>query len=473
MVRSFTRFNPFPPTTVQNGDAFVFHKWISTIAPLLVSDTYSEDTWRTARPWLDFKAVRRCHYKYLASSLGSVKCGNHIVTDAMIAKAVTYEKAITRVFDHGDGETIRDIITKLYEPCARPTTCRTELLKSVNDELLARGLSSVAQSSIGWRDALNELGLSGASTQFRKVKMQLRKDCTDEFVQVIRLHFEPHDEEIPFEAVRNCIGRYLAHQSRNISDHELAIERAARTTGLFLKPTTKDIIDYILRHYAPVMEYTADRKEIICVLNEYFVPRPYDDPIWDVVFKQIEGADHLAPKIGINYKEIILQGYEYDTHATTHICKVSSYVSSRVGDMFQHVFFRAAVRRICNEKTTLLPLRKRRKIPWDNILHLHCKRGKSKHTVPYLNVVLESMGFTPYHETHKVWDYVHAKGVQPRLNVLAMIRKSCTVTQRKSSRREILLHINATYNLDLTEESLEWRYAMTHFSEGDLTLTPN
>ena len=83
------------------------------------------------------------------------------------------------------------------------------------------------------------------------------------------------------------------------------------------------------------------------------------------------------------------------------------------------------------------------------------------------------MVFRPYLDTHKVWDYVHAKGVQPKLNVLDMIRKSCTVTQRKSTRREILMHINATYDIDLTEDSLEWKYAMTHFSEGDLTLTPN
>lgn len=473
MVRSFTRFNPFPPTNTPNRDGFVFHKWISAIAPLLASETYNEETWRTARPWLDFKSVRRCHYKYLETSLGSVKCGAHIISDAMISKAVTYEKAINRVFDHSNGDTIRDILTKLYEPCLRPITLRSDMMQAVNKELLSRGLNSVAQSSIGWRNALNELGLSGASTQFQKVKMQLRKDCTDEFVQVIRLYFEPHDEEIPSEKLRNCIGRYLAHQTRNIEEHELSVLRAIRTTGLFLKPRIQDVVSFILKHFAPVMEHTADQKYIIAVVNEHFLPRPYDDPIWKVVFKQIEGAEHLAPKIGIKYQDIILQAYEYDTHATTSVTQVSSYVRERVGEMYREVFFKAAVRRLCHEKHTLLPLRKRKKIPWDTILHVHCKRGRSKHTVPYLNLVLKSRGFTPYHHTHKVWEYVHAKGVQPKMDILAMIRKSCSVTQRKSSRKDIRLHINATHGLELEEDSLEWQYAMTHFSDGDLPLTPN
>jgi len=473
MVRSFTRFDPFPDTSRPNRDLFVFHKWICTISPLLASDTFNEETWRTARPWLDFKTVRRCHYKYLEGSLGRVKCGKLIVTDAMIAKAVTYEKAINRVFDHSDEGLVKEIIQKLFEPCARPTTCRTDLMKAVNEELLARGKNAVAQSSIGWRNALCDLGLDGAPTQFQYVKMQLRKDCTDEFVQVIHLNYEPHDEKVELSAVRNTIARYLAHQNRNIAEHELAVDRAVRTTSLFLKTKTEDVVGHIRKHFAPVAEYKANRKTIIDVVNELFVPRPYDHPIWDVVFKQIEGAEHLAPKIGIDYEQIILQGYEYDSHATTPVYQVKEYTQKRVEDLFQAVFFKAAVRRICKDKNTLLPLRKRKKIPWDNIIHIHCKRGRSKHTVPYLNTVLKSMGFIPYHHTHDVWDYVHAKGVQPKLDVLAMIRKSCSVTRRTSTRKVILDHINVTYDLDLAEDSTEWIYAMTHFSDGPLTLTPN
>ena len=54
-----------------------------------------------------------------------------------------------------------------------------------------------------------------------------------------------------------------------------------------------------------------------------------------------------------------------------------------------------------------------------------------------------------------------------------MIRKSCSVTRRTSSRQDILRHINAHYDLELVEDSPEWVYAMRHFKDGPLSLTPN
>ncbi len=432
MVRSFSRFDPAPEGNRQNRDLYVFQKWISSVAPLLVAGTYNEETWRTARPWLDFTAVRRCHYKYLQGSLGKVKCGEHIISDAMIAKAVTYEKAINRVFDHSDADVVRDLITKLFEPCLRPITTRTAMMNAVNDELLARGMSSVTQGSQGWRNALIELGLDGIKTQFQRVKMQLRKDCTDEFVHVIELNYEPHDEEFPLEKVRGTIARYLAHQKRNIAEHEMAVDRAIRKTSLFLKPRVEDI-----------------------------------------AFREILGSDCLAPRFGVDYDTLIQERYEYDPHATTPYAEVRDYISSKVGEVYQAYVFKAALRRICKKNHSLLPMRRRQQIPWDNILYMHCKRGKSKHTIPFLNIVLEQMGYTPYDKSHAVWEFVYAKGVQPKIDVLHMIRKSCSVTRRTSSRQDILRHINAHYDLELVEDSPEWVYAMRHFKDGPLSLTPN
>ena len=75
--------------------------------------------------------------RILGGSLSSVKCGPHIVTDKMIAEAVTYEKSITRIFDHSDAETIRDIIVSMYEPCPTGVTKRMDMMKRVNDELVS------------------------------------------------------------------------------------------------------------------------------------------------------------------------------------------------------------------------------------------------------------------------------------------------------------------------------------------------
>lgn len=391
----------------------------------------------------------------------------------MIAKAVTYEKAINRVFDHSDADVVRDLITKLFEPCLRPITTRTAMMNAVNDELLARGMSSVTQGSQGWRNALTELGLDGIKTQFQRVKMQLRKDCTDEFVHVIELNYEPHDEEFPVEKVRGTIARYLAHQKRNIAEHEMAVDRAIRKTSLFLKPRVDKISDRIRKLYIPVAGHTTDRKHIIDVMNEAFVPRPYDHPIWDIAFREILGSDSLAPRFGVDYDTLIQERYEYDPHATTPYAEVRDYISSKVGEVYQAYVFKAALRRICKKNHSLLPMRRRQQIPWDNILYMHCKRGKSKHTIPFLNIVLEQMGYTPYDKSHAVWEFVYAKGVQPKIDVLHMIRKSCSVTRRTSSRLDILRHINAHYDLELVEDSPEWVYAMRHFKDGPLSLTPN
>jgi hypothetical protein len=130
----------------------------------------------------------------------------------------------------------------------------------------------------------------------------------------------------------------------------------------------------------------------------------------------------------------------------------------------------AARTRMCKERSEWLPIRKRRKIPWDNIIHDHCKRGQSKHTVPYLNYVLKSMGFDPIHPTNDVWEYVFAKGVQPKVNVLHLIRTCTTIADIKTSREDILYHVNNTHDFALTEDSLEWGYAMTHFADGALPL---
>lgn len=473
MVRSFSRVDPFPQGLRRDNETYVFLKWIATLAPLLVADTFTEDTWRSARPWMDFTMVRRCHYKYLETSLGSIKAGKHVVTDAMVAKAVTYEKAITRIFDHSDAETVVEIIRDTYEPCLRKTTLRTDILKTVNAELLARGKNAVAPSSLGWRNAMSQLGISGASTQFQRVALKPRKNCADEFVQVLHLYYKSARKKIPFEDLRDTIALYLSSQCRDIKDHELSVVQAVRKTTLWLKPRTETRVAYIEKYFAPVLGFEADRKSIVDVVNEKFVPHPHDHPVWDIVFSQIKGAESLAPRIGVDYQDIILHAFEYDAHATMNVLEVQKYVHERVGDLFQLPFFRAAIRRVCKHKHTLVPMRKRKHVPWDNIVHMHCKRGKSKHTVPFLNVVLTSMGFTPYHRNHTVWEYVHAKGVQPKWNLLDMIRKSCTVTQRRTPRKEILEHLNVTYNTEFTLESVEWQYAMTHFKDGDLRLVPN
>ena len=470
MVRSFTKCNPFPHGVQHGAHMYVFHKWISAISPLLVNNRFEEESWRTARPWLDFKSVRKCHYEYLASSLGSVKCGPHIVTDAMIKKAVTYEKSVTRIFDHSNADIIRDIITQMYEPCNKENLARSVMMKAVNDELVARGLNTVGQASIGWRNALTELGLHGARTQFKKVRMQARKDCTEEFVHVVDMLFEPSETPCDESLLRNNIGRYLAHQKRNIEDHELAIIRMLRRTGLHLKLRVTNVVDIVLKYYAPVRGYTANRKHIIDVVNECMVPRLYTDPFWDVVFARIDGADMLAPKVGANYDKIITDAFELDASCFTHRRTVKEYVRSVVGDKFCEPMYVAARTRMCKERSEWLPIRKRRKIPWDNIIHDHCKRGQSKHTVPYLNYVLKSMGFDPIHPTNDVWEYVFAKGVQPKVNVLHLIRTCTTIADIKTSRGDILYHVNNTHDLALTEDSLEWGYAMTHFADGALPL---
>lgn len=473
MVRSFTKCNPFPQNVQHGAHMYVFHKWISAIAPLLVTGRFDQESWRTARPWLDFSTVRKCHYEYLSGSLGSVKCGPHIVTDAMIKRAVTYEKSITRVFDHSSGEIIRDIITQLYEPCATETMARSVFMQGVNDELVARGLNTIGQASIGWRNALLELGLHGAGTQFKKVKMQLRKDCTEEFVNVIDMLFEPSETPTDEKTLRNNIGRYLAHQKRNIDNHELAIVRAIRKTGLHWKLRVTNVVDVVLKYYAPVRGYVADRKHIIDVVNECMLPRTYSDPFWDVVFARIDGADTLAPKSGVNYDKIIADGFEYDASCSIHRKHVRDYVTNIIGHHLCNPMFAAAIRRLCADHEDFLPLRKRRKIPWDNIIHQHCKRGQSKHTIPYLNYVLKSMGFTPFDPTHEIWDYVTAKGVQPKMNVLHLIRTCSTIANVKTAREDVLHHVNRTHQLDLTLDSLEWGYAMTHFADGALPLKPS
>ena len=459
---------------MQSGkQMYVFHKWISAISPLLVSDTFNEETWRTARPWLDFGTVRKCHYEYLAGSLGSVKCGPHIVTDKMIAKAVTYEKSITRIFDHSDAETIRDIIVSMYEPCPTGVTKRMDMMKRVNDELVSRGLNTVGQASIGWRNALHELGIHGAGTQFKEIKMKLREDCTEEFINVIRLYFEPSKEKIDEKEIKDTIRLYLTHQSRNMEDHELSVSRAIRTCTLYLKHRITTVVDLILKHYKPVHEYVANRKHIIDTINELRIPRTYDDPFWDVVFSRIEGADMLAPMTGVDYDTIIKNGFEYDSTCRTNSVRVKEYVIQIAGESFRQVMFSAAIRRICRHCNELLPLRKRRNIPWDQILHDHCKRGQSKHTVPYLNLVLKNMGFQPFHPEHSVWEYVREKGLQPRLDVLHLIRTCTRISNVKTPRDKILHHVNMTHQMDLKMDSLDWMYAMTHFADGPLPLKPN
>lgn len=473
MVRSFSKCNPCPQDMQHGRHMYVFHKWLATISPLLVHDRFDEETWRTARPWLDFTTVRKCHYEYLSGTLGSVKYGKHTVTDAMIAKAVTYEKSITRVFDHSDSEIVRDIITQMYEPCQERVTTRSDMKKRVNDELVARGLNTVGQASIGWRNALTELGLHGAGTQFKKVKMQLRKDCTEEFVNVVDLYFEPSEEPIAEKEIRNTIGRYLAHQKRNIKEHELAVQRTVRKTGLHLKPRVTNVVDVILKYYTPALGNVTKRKHIIDLVNEVLVPRNYNDPFWDVVFARIDGADMLAPKVGIDYDELIRKDFEYDPSCSIEVTRVRRHMTAQVGELFQGPMFTAALRRMCEEKLECVPLRKKRKIPWDNILHDHCKRGQSKHTVPYLNFVLKTMGFHPFHKNHEVWEYVFAKGLQPKLDVLHMIRKCTTIADVKTPREEILHHVNKKHDQDLTTDSLAWAYAMTHFADGPLPLKPS
>ena len=473
MVRSFTKCNPFPHGVQHGAHIYVFHKWIAAISPLLVENRFDEESWRTARPWLDFKSVRKCHYEYLASSLGSVKCGPHIITDAMIKKAVSYEKTVTRIFDHSDADIIRDIIMQMYEPCTEDNLPRSVLMKCVNDELVARGLNTVGQASIGWRNALTELGMHGARTQFRKLKLQLRKDCTDEFIHVIEMLFEPSETPCEESLIRNNIGRYLAHQNRNIDNHTLAITRAIRKTGLHLKVRVTNVTDVILKYYSPVRGYVANRKHIIDVVNECLVPRTYSDPFWDVVFARIDGADMLAPKAGADYDKILNAAFEYDASCMMNRERVKEHVKSILGDAFCKVMYLAAFGRLCTERTEWVSLRKRRKIPWDNILHDHCKRGQSKHTVPYLNYVLKTMGFEPFHPTHDVWEYVFAKGVRPKTDVLHLIRTCTTISDVKTSREEILHHVNKVHQLDLTLDSLEWGYAMTHFADGALPLKPN
>ena len=44
MVRSFSRVDPFPHGLRRDNETYVFLKWIATLAPLLVTDTFTEDT---------------------------------------------------------------------------------------------------------------------------------------------------------------------------------------------------------------------------------------------------------------------------------------------------------------------------------------------------------------------------------------------------------------------------------------------
>ena len=130
---------------------------------------------------------------------------------------------------------------------------------------------------------------------------------------------------------------------------------------------------------------------------------------------------------------------------------MKEYVIQIAGESFRQVMFSAAIRRICRHCNELLPLRKRRNIPWDQILHDHCKRGQSKHTVPYLNLVLKNMGFQPFHPEHSVWEYVREKGLQPRLDVLHLIRTCTRISNVKTPRDKILHHVNMTHQMDLKD----------------------
>ena len=132
--------------------------------------------------------------------------------------------------------------------------------------------------------------------------MKLREDCTEEFINVIRLYAkEPSKEKIDEKEIKDTIRLYLTHQSRNMEDHELSVSRAIRTCTLYLKHRITTVVNLILKHYKPVHEYVANRKHIIDTINELRIPRTYDDPFWDVVFSRIEGADMLAPMTGVDY----------------------------------------------------------------------------------------------------------------------------------------------------------------------------
>lgn len=472
MVRSFSRVEPCPQPKSRGRDMYVFQKWIATVAPLLFEDKIEDEQWRTARPWLDFNGVRTCYHKYLKHSLGSLKCGKFIVTDALVGKAVGIERSITRTFDRGDPELLQELVELLFEPCAERQTSRAELMEHVNKELLARRKSIISLQSQAWRTTLHSMGMADGQTHYNKVRLMLRKDCTDEFVAVIQMYYEPDDKELDVEVVKGTVGRYLAHQSRRMDDHVLAVQRAIRKTSLFLKLRTDNVVAVIRKHYAPVLEHTADRNSIIDVVNELLLPRPYDHPVWDVAFAEIDGAEHLAPIVGVDYDAILARDYEYDADATLTFCQIRKRVIQIVGEHYRAPFLKAAVRRLAKHRHELVPLRRKKNIPWDNILHLYCKRGRCKHTVGFLNHVLRYMGFAPYHRDHKVWEYVHAKGVCPKTNVLMMLRKCCTVTQRTTPRAEVLAHVNVLHDLALTEDMPEWTYAMTHFRDGPLPLTP-
>ena len=221
MVRSFSRVDPFPPGQRRQRTLRVsqvdLHSGTAARYQHLQRRHVANRT-----PVDGLYGGRRCHYKYLETSLGKIKCGQHVVTDAMVAKAVTYEKAITRVFDHSDADTVAEIIRKAYEPCMC-AICHTHRDSRDREQRTVGTRKKRRRSgSMGWRNALSTLGISGASTQFNAF------DCSGG--KTAPTSSSSHSTLLQTERNRDPLRRRSRHR-RTVPD-----QRSAATSGTTNSP---------------------------------------------------------------------------------------------------------------------------------------------------------------------------------------------------------------------------------------------
>lgn len=376
-MKSFSSFKPVLSGTPQEIKAHTFAMWLRANA-YSIKKPFDPNTWRTARPWLSFKDIKYQNKLFKERSLGVLLVGNVRLTDSDVFKAIEYEALATKKISDTE---IRRMVLQFYDFSRTDTVERREVLDRINEEFAYLDRGYVSERDTTWKAALK------AFTERTKCTLK-PKIHESKVADIIMQAFQTGDSVVPQKDILREIAPILAKHNQTLDEDSPILRRAVAITGQLLKPNNHQAaIEHVIQKYYvrhPLANEPLERLQHVVNMSVQ-IPPHFD--VWSSVDL------HIAPKHDWKDEEGI---YEEAIDETFHS-------PPSVNDL-QEPFMRY-----------VLPyryVRRKQNIPWKTIIK-KCKRnrGTDEKSIQNINKMIETLGFKPYHTSHRVFDIIRVQGL--------------------------------------------------------------
>lgn len=378
-MRSFSSFKPVIDGTPTEVRQRTFAMWLRANAKA-IKEPYDPRTWRTARPWLTFHEVHKSKEIFLKKSLGAILFGSATLTDDDVKRAVQYEAICTKQIST---EEILNMVYEFFTFSRSGELSQRVVRERINEEFTRAGRGTVIKSNVTWRKAFRKFSLD-------KVKCTLKPKIHEcEVARLIQEMFEPAKTVTSAEEIHFAISPILQRKKEILSVESIVFQRALQMTGLFLKPKNhRHVIDTIIDKFYLKHHLAKESLTRLQFVVNQFADIPEEAHVWSFIDLNITPRHEYKM---IDFEECISPEYQSVPDLTE----------------LQKPFFKYAF----NFKY----IRKKQKLPWLKIFE-KCYRagGTDNFTIQKINEYISQLGFTPYHESHSIFDIVKVQGLQWR-----------------------------------------------------------